>query len=244
MELHTIHTLVKIAMQTTADIVCAKICSEYVGRTVHSKGKANQVQVFHGEEILPAYIKGLFREVIWNKLYRADRFVHLLFPDGHNYEDVFTTWKRMKKLADEGGTVVSISEELFHFRVHKSSITHTINNQNLLDCWNAFYEKNEGLSEYQEELIASGYSAILKAWLNYTSCTREEKRIAKGTVLEMSNYSKATFFRVMREDYSLKIKVISILSLSTSPLLMWICYYGGRLYRLLRKKRTGLKVFD
>jgi len=72
MELRTIHTLVKIAMQTTADIVCAKICSEYVGRTVHSKGKANQVQVFHGEEILPAYIKGLFREVIWNKLYRAD----------------------------------------------------------------------------------------------------------------------------------------------------------------------------
>jgi hypothetical protein len=244
MELHTIHTLVKTAVQQVADIVCAKFCSEYIGETVHLQGNEEQVQVFHGKEILPAYARGLFREVVWNKLYSSDCLSELSFPDGHNYEDVFTTWKRMKKLADKRGTVVSIQEELFHFRIRKSSISHTVNVQNIIDFWKALHEKYEGLPEYQEEFTTPCHKVIIMMWLNYTSFTREEKRIAKGTVLEMSNYSKATFFRVMREDYPLRIRNISLLSLSASPLLMWICYNGGRLYRLWRKKRTGLKMFD
>ena len=244
MELHTIHTLVKAAEQMTADIVCAKRCLEYVGKTVHSQGDRERVQVFHGEEIISAYVSGVFRDVVWNKLYRADRFAQIRFPDGHNYEDAFTTWKRMKKLSDEGGTVVAISEELFHFRVRKSSITHTVKIQTLMDCWNACCERNEGLPEYQEKLTASCYGAILIMWINYGSLSREEKKIAKRTILEMSKYSKAMFHHAIKGDNSWIIKMISILSLTSSPLALWICYSGGKLYRSLIMKRKGHVMFD
>ena len=244
MELHTIYTLVKTAVQMKADIVCAKSCLEYVGQTVHSEGEGNPVQAFYGKEILPAYASGLFREVVWNKIYRSDCFDQFHFPDGHNYEDVFTTWKLMKKLADEGGTVVAISEELFHFRVRKSSITHTTNIQNIIDCWNAYYERYKGLPEYQEEFTASCHKVIVMMWLNYCNFSKEEKRIAKGTILEMSFYSKATFHCVIRGDYLWSIKTIAILSLTPSPLFMWMCHYKGKLCRFLRKKSTELLMFE
>lgn len=243
-ERHTIHKLVITAIQMDADIVCANICSEYVEKTVHLQRYESQVRVFRGKKILSAYAQGLFWEVAWNKLYRSKCFTQFSYPDGHNYEDVFTTWKRMKKLADEGGSVAYTSDELFHFRVRKSSISHTPSIQNVIDCWNAYYERYNGLPEYQEEFTASCYKAIFKMWCNYCSFTREEKTIAKGTIHEMSMYSSATFHRVLQGNYPLWIKVISIFSLSTSPLLMEICHLGGELYRLLREKITERKMFE
>ena len=70
-ELHTIDTLVRTSVRTGADVVVARNCFEYVGKTVHSKaGKkrkvgqivdldenGRQVQVFQGNDITPRVMK-------------------------------------------------------------------------------------------------------------------------------------------------------------------------------------------
>lgn len=92
-ELQTIDTLVKTALQTEADIVVAYSSREYISKTFFPSAIHKSVQVYCGQDIMPAFAAGLFRNVVWNKLYHADCFKSICFPEKHNYEDVATTWK-------------------------------------------------------------------------------------------------------------------------------------------------------
>ena len=116
-ELHTIATLVKAAQEFDADVVIGKRCYEYVGRSIRPKQDDDKVRVFHGKDILPAYSNGSFGDVVWNKLYRRECWEAFQFPDGHNYEDVVITWRMMKSLSENEGTIVELEESFFHLRV-------------------------------------------------------------------------------------------------------------------------------
>ena len=57
-------------------------------------------------------------DVMWNRLYRTSIFAGIRFPDGHNYEDVMTTWHLMKKLAENGGTVADMPQAFLVCQAH------------------------------------------------------------------------------------------------------------------------------
>ena len=241
-EPHAIGTLLKAALQHHADIVAAGKSREYVNRSVPSRKMKEQVFVFRDQDILPAYVRGLFSNVTWNKLYRSDCFSDIRFPDGHNYEDNATTWKLMARIAETGGTIVFLPEVLYHFRMRKSSITHTITLANIVDCWTAFRGKYEGLPEYREQLLSSCFMAIGKMWLNYSGLTAEEKDRAVITIREMQSFSKSHFRQTMKGKYSPRTKLICLLSNTGNPAVMWCCFRGGKFLQILRNTRE--KMFD
>lgn len=239
-EPHTIETLISTAINTGADIAVAGRCSEYIGKTVSTQKKDYDIKVFQGEEILEAYAKGVFYDVVWNKLYCRECFDRITFPDGHNYEDVFTTPSLLGDAAEQGKKVAAVSEELFHFRMRKSSITHTYSLGNLVDCWEAYHRKFEVMPEYKELLLSSCYMAIGRMWRTYCGLSREERAEAASVVRKMQELSREQFLLVMKGNYSRITKLICLVSQSRAAVVLWGCYFWGRGCSLNRNAKYRL----
>ena len=142
-ELHMINKLLDAALQTGADIVTAKKCFEYVGVTLHDEGGDEYPHIYSGEDLMLVLAEAKFGNTVWNKLYKAKCFKETRFPDGLNYEDVSTTLKVMKEAAENGGSLVSLPDVLFHYRVRKSSILNTYSFKNRTD--QAYVDEFSGL---------------------------------------------------------------------------------------------------
>lgn len=236
-ELHTLDTLIRAAMQTGADIVAAKKCSEYIGKTVTYKARTKCTRSYSGRDILNALAEGLLGNMAWNKLYRAECFTDIRFPDGRNYEDVPVTWKLMKNLAGNGGMVTELPDVLFHFRERKDSITHTWNLHNNRDCWAAHRTRYEALPDFQEQFLPGCFISIGHMWMSYSSYSKEEKAEAEETIREMNSFSKKNFHRVMRGSYPAATKLACLLSQSKRAPSMWIGFCVNRLRQILSHEK-------
>ena len=242
-EPHSVETLIKFAKKYNADIVTARRCREFAGKTIYSSKEGEKVRIARGDEILAFFGKGLLHDVVWNKLYLAECFSGIRFPDGHSYEDVSVTWKILTRLAKTNGTAVVLSEPLFHFRMRKSSISHTESCRNIIDGWAAYYEKYEGVPEYRKQFLAGCLWHIGRMWRNYYGFSKKEKTAAAHIVLEMRRFSTEHFRQIMKGTYSIYIKAICMVSQSSSPLMMWFCFWGGKLFRKIRNIRRR-KMYD
>ena len=242
LELNAIDLLLKVLIQTNADAVAFNNLTEYVGNTIHSNDIDGSITVFQGRSILEAYSNGMFRNVSWNKLYRAACFSNIRFPVGHNYEDGYVTWRQMKILAEEGGKVTKYDKELIHIRMRNGSISHTMSMNNVIDYWDAYHERYNSLPEFKDRLIILCFSGIGRMWLNYYRFSTEDRRNTKNVVMEMKTFSKAHFRQVMRGNYSRNTKLICFLSQSSAKPIMWICYCGGKLLESNERKKRKLFV--
>lgn len=242
-ELHAVETLVKMASNYNADIVSARCCVEYVKNTLHSpKTEVQKVRVFQGKDIFSAYANRLIADVVWNKLYLADYFSDIIFPEGHNYEDVLVTKEIVNKCIEKNGKIVVLQEEMFHFRMRLSSISHTKTPNNIIDYWIANYGKYEGVPEIKTQLLPSCFMAIGRLWVNYYGFSKDDKALVNSTLCEMQDFSKTHFYQVMKEDFSILTKMACLLSQSRSGFVMMICYYFGKLRKMYRN--TRFKMFD
>ena len=241
-ELHAIETLVRAALKTGADIVTARNSVEYVGKTVHAKTAPGRPSTYCGLDILPVFAEEGIGNVVWNKLYRAACFEGIRYPDGHNFEDVFTTWKIVKKLAENGGRITVLPDELFHFRKRKSSISNTWIFGNTNDYWAAYLAKYRALPDYKEEFLPGCFVPISHAWMSFCSYPREDQRKAEGMLREMQAFSKKNFRSVMRGGYSANVKMICLLSQSRNAAVMRIGFWGGKLRQAY--KDIKYKMYD
>ena len=241
-ERHAIETLLRAARLTGSDIVEARYYVEYVGNTVHSTAGTKYSHTFHGEAIMSAFAEGWIDNMVWNKLYRAECFRDIRFPDGHNYEDIAIVWKIMKNLAESGGGITALPDELIHYRVRKNSISHTYMLNNVTDSWNAYLAKYEALPDYQDKLLVECFRPIRRMWKNYCSYSKEDKAEAQKIIQEMHSFSKKNFHRVMKGNYPNLTKMSCILTQSRSAPAMWIGFCGGKLRRVLKDRKY--KMFD
>ena len=241
-EPQTIEMFIGAALETEADIVSARTCSEYVGGTVHRPMEKNDSHSYFGQDILSAFAEGKFGNVVWNKIYRVECFRDIRFPDGHNYEDIAIVWKIMKNLAESGGMVTTLSDELIHFRVRTSSISHTYALNNVTDSWNAYLAKYEALPDYQDKLLVECFRPIRRMWMNYCGYSKEDKAEAQKIIQEMHSFSKKYFHRVMKGNYSKLTIMTCMLTQSSSAPAMWIGFCGGKLRRVLKGRKY--RMFD
>lgn len=242
-EPNTIELLYTMACQQEAIIVSGRKSKEYVGKTIHSYDKKERTLLFRGEDILVYFSKEkILGDMAWNKLYQISCFKKYRFPDGRNYEDVFTTWKIVKHVADNDGIVVVLPNELFHHRMRKSSISHTKSLCNIVDCWDAYRSKYEELPDFQKWLLPDCIMAIVRMWLNYMGLTKDDKEKATDVIREMKSFSKAHCHEVMTGNYPYSIKISCLLSQNNSFLIMWLCHFGNILR--MKIKNYGRKLYD
>ena len=229
-EERAVEVLLRNALALNADIVSAKNYVEYVNQHFLSPNEDNTIQIYRGSDILPAFINGMIGTVAWNKLYHANCIEYLKFPNGQNYEDVYSMWEVIKRLAENEGIIVSIPEYLFHFRMRKSSITHTKSLSNIVDCWNAYHRKYQALHGYERSLLPVCILSIGRMWINYFGLSKEEKLSSEKTIQEMKTFSQVHFHEVLEGNYGWFIKVLCIISQSNIGFLMSIYYLVGKVY--------------
>ena len=148
----------------------------------------------------------------------------------------------MKTIAKRNGIIVVLPETFFHFRMRKSSISHTGSFDNIVDAWMAYYKKYEELVDYQDKLLPSCLMVTGKMWRKYISFSKAEKKEAAAVVTEMQEFSKKHFWQVIRGNYSLLCKMICTASLFRNSLVMHISGYMDKLYSGMRNEKE--RMFD
>ena len=239
-----IETFVSAAEQTQADIVSARIWLEYQNQTLPARDGSEKTQSFCGKNIIAAYSGNVFRTSVWNKLFRSECFHTIRFPVGQNYEDAAIMWKVVRNLAEKGGRVTALPVRLFHFRIRKSSISHTSTFPNIDDCWKAYLIKYEGLRDYlqddREHLIRGCLAAIYDMWTNYSDFSKDEKAKAEVTVLEMQSFSRKHFREIIRGDFPGIIKITCILSQKRNHAVMRICFCARKVLRKIKDRKRKM----
>ena len=252
MEPDAIDTYVRIAKQTGADISCIGSSTEYVDRTHHPKiglptdvgetvelDDGRKVRVFRGGDVLTAYVNSQFREVVWNKMFRAEVCAGIRFAEGRTYEDVDLTWRIMKNLAESGGTAAALPDELIRSRMRRSSITHTYSLKNIVDHWLAQYGRYEGLPEYQDRYIGACLTAVGRMWMSYSGFSKDDQKKAEETIRQMQAFSRANRRKVLRGKHSRYIKMVCLLSQTRTPLAMELGARWGRRRHAVRRREKG-----
>ena len=148
----------------------------------------------------------------------------------------------MKQIAEDGGIVVSLDENLIHFRMRKGSITHTLSFRNISDSWAAYFSRYNGLPAYQEKLWRSCFTQIRKLWVNYWLFSKEERRNAGVILKEMQAFSKERFQYMIHGNYSFRTKILLFISQIKNPFIMWLFFLGKKMIAPFRHDKH--KLFD
>lgn len=239
MEPSALWELENAARQHDADIVVCERYIELVGKVICSPRKSDKA-VFCGQDILTAYADGLFYEFAWNKLYRRNLFSGLRFPEGRNYEDILVNCTLMKTLSENEGTVVRVPRELVHFRLRKSSISHTHSLKNITDRFFAFRERYEKLTGFHTAFLQKCFLAIGLLWSSYCSFSKEERKAANNLLGETKAFSKQHFRRVIFGKYSFRAKLFCLLSQIKAPVFVLTVSKVLALWKRCRYKKRVL----
>ena len=110
---YTVHDADKSAGHIRKEMIWPKAEAGIYGRT----------------EALQALVEGKINVSVWNKLYRSRLWDNIRFPDGHNYEDIDTTFR----IFDICSSVIVLDQPLYHYLNRPGSITHTVTEENMRD---------------------------------------------------------------------------------------------------------------
>ena len=235
-------TFLQTSLREKADIVVAGIWKEYVNQTVVDPRKTNGPLSVRGEEILTAFAEGYFTDRVWDRLYSAACFNHIRFPEGHNFEDVATTWKVVKELSDRNGSVAVIPDRLIHFRMRQSSISHTNSLKNISDYWKASLDKYDSFPGRPISFLKMCYAVICRMWVSYSGLTKEEQKDAAGLLSEMQRFAKDHSEQIMKSDCSGYIKMLFLVLHCKARPVLRLCYCRNRLKN--RSKNRKFVLFE
>ena len=78
-----------------------------------------------------------FRQVAWNKLYRACVFTGEAYPKGRLHEDEFVTYR----ILDKCNRLVYVDAPLYNYFQRQGSIMQTFSSKRVIDAMDAYYER-------------------------------------------------------------------------------------------------------
>ena len=240
LERNAIERLIDFVLGYDADIVACNIYRDWVNKTT-CPPIYEQFTVCHGERALHDFIcLGFKEDGVWNKIYRANMFSELRFPEGRLCEDAAVTYR----LLESAKTFVSIPEALFHYRMRRSGICYSATMQFYMDFCLARCEMYEALEmkgeEYRKECLSRYIRIVMGIWLGYSDLSKREPKMDSHILNERFNLIHDFSYTHLREalcgELSMKEKMFFCLSLCHNPIYMMLLSEANRLrWRVLRK---------
>lgn len=124
-----------------------------------------QVGVFPGKELLKYFFdhNGTYYTVAWNKLYRAEVWKLLHYPEGRLHEDDFMA----HRLFWHTENVVCLDEHLYRYRLRGGSITHTGINPSAFDAVDGLVDRYRFYTENHADraITDAAYAACWRRYL-------------------------------------------------------------------------------
>ena len=233
-EKDAIQSLMEIAIDTGADIVCFRYITEYISKSKHRVDKDESIKLLTKTDssIMKAYISGKLGTVAWNKIYRRELFLEIRFPEGRLFEDVATTYKLLLK----SDKVASIPSELIHYRIRNTSISNSHTLINIADCWWATKRQYEDLTfisvDYASFALEQCVSSAGRMWRWYSGFSKKDKNRASKVMDSMQQFLDDHRNEIlMNSNVSLLNKVLYICTMTTNPIVMKILYILNQIYR-------------
>ena len=229
-----IRRLYDAASRHQADIACCMHTYEFGNKRVIRPGIERECVLEH-EECLESFImEPHIKNVAWNKLYRAELFDSVRFPEGRVYEDIGTTYKIMAAVQK----VVVVPDMLYHYRVRKSGLSKAYTMKSLVDRWEVTREMYEYLvplvsDERCISVLAGGCivaASSMHRW--YYGIPAEKRSIPDPIESEIKEFIRLHYDEVMLDnEYTLLKRFRYSLLRSWDPLTMRILYMSSKLYQ-------------
>lgn len=120
-----LETLFAHAEKSSADIVCCNYDfyseTSKFQKTHKIKNRKNMLYTSAQARDVLLY-NNYYRCYAWNKLFRAELFEKIRFPEGCIYEDILTSYLLLEK----ANNILYITDDLYHYRIRSNSITRKI----------------------------------------------------------------------------------------------------------------------
>lgn len=174
-------------------------------------GRIQEEKIYTKRDALSALLEGKITGHAWNKLYKAETWKDVRFPDGNVYEDVCTSYR----VLSNAERVVTVHGCPVRHRIRPGSITQTISSNSICD-WararaqiEAFVEENtpslfnENQIRYVKEQSArravAMWVSISQADIQFSSKFRKEiLRKTRNVDISAWNLKSRTAYMVMR----------------------------------------------
>ena len=233
--------------RTDSDIaICHYSIQETEGSLI-SAGKSKRGLIRPGakegtygrEKSLRMTIDGVLNRSVWNRLYRAELWKTIRFPDGRNFEDIDT----MHRIIDICKTVTVIDQVLYYKRIHPGSITQTVSWKNIEDRKKTFSCLEEfALSHTPEIFNEEHLRKIRSSWLTYMIVSYIQ--ISSGDEVQKEALKKeisATARQIGAENCTILVR-IALFMVQYCPWLLKKMYSVYRPFRILAEKTIERQI--
>ena len=205
-EPNTVSTLVGTMHATSSDMVCCERIPEWQDGPAASARDDQPVRTLEGEKTLAGLLRGTISNAAWGKLCRAKVLLGIDYPNGHAYEDVFTTHLICKQIQK----VTCLPDTLFHYRIRTNGICRTRSASNLVDYWLAHTRRQEDLQGVpdglQTILMENNIFAVFRTWCWLASCPVEDRRAACEEIHAMCHFARENLPSVLLGKFGLMTK--------------------------------------
>lgn len=185
--------LLKRLQETGADIGVCGLWYE------HEKTKRElklQEDIYDSNDALSLLIEEKISNHAWNKLYKAELFQNISFPEGVFFEDIVT----MHRIIEFCHRVATTQAFGYHYRQRINGICHTHTAKNLIDYTDAHLSRYYYLKDHNKALftekkktllkyIAEAMSRLLKWW---DGCNTKEKQMYSDKLKEYKEFARKT----------------------------------------------------
>ena len=174
------------AQDSGADIVICGMFEEYRKRRLYI-GPGDRL--LDREEALEALLTDtVVRNYLWDKLWRAELFRDLTFPEGRTFEDIALMWR----LFDRADRIKCCPEGKYHYRMHGSGIVGNTALRNKLDYYRAIRERHRDLAprypQFQALLEETCARAAVGVWCCYYKNPKEDRARYREQIAEIAAY--------------------------------------------------------
>lgn len=168
----------------------------------------------------------LFKQVVWNKMYRKDIINNIRFPEGKIIDDEFWTYR----VIGNANKLIHIDQKLYAYRQRKESIMHSKFSLDRYQIIEARKDRLEFIRLSYPELI---YEAQKSLWLSGMN-------FGQMSMMYLEYTEKKAVLNMLRDIQLTDLKDFDYSKLSISYK-MWWCFYSISIL-LTCKIRNFLKI--
>ncbi len=235
-----VETLLNNAQNSKTEMV---VCKFTVQKTVGKLGTIKKgftaswprlaPNIYSREDALRSLVEGELNDSVWNRLYKADLWSNIRFPEGHNYEDTDV----MYRILDECQMISMIDEILLFYREHSESITHDYSVKNARDWMLACHHFEDYIqlnhpSIFSDDLVEQYKQRNLNEYMGLFAKSSKDKDLCNELLEKIVEKGNEI------EQWNIRTKV-AFLMVCYAPWLFRCVYKIYLPYRLLVWKVTG-----
>lgn len=225
--------LIEKALETGADVV---ECGWFRECQNGTEVRRREIQQLSHMSAVEALVSSKLSDNAWNKIWKAQCFSSIRFPEGRVYEDIATTFRVFSDVE----SVCSINEIKYHYVAQRpKSLTNTHDLNNLIGRWLSHYERYRFIENKVDEPIRLTQmrfcaEAVARTWSNYYGCKNQKGSATDAILEEMNSFAKKTIPLLGYSGWEVRLRIGIFFPHYYNSFSFRIAWFMDRIYKTAR----------